>query len=351
MRTAVGSGPTRHATRTRARTPRRTSRRDRRAARARRSSARRAAAYSDLGGGVSRAPSRASRGRACRASAIDSCWTSITRVWASQSGNPRRLNGIGTKPHGNGTIARFIPIQRTNARTGLTFSPVADTNRTCIRRAPGVWPGRRPECDEVRGGPENVDAARDRHEEWLQIMRDRKDRGDQLGAKPRDDRHQVDEQEIHRPGDQACHQPDVRRVLLERGLERCVRSRATRAVLLIESARRALPGLDRPGGGRGDERFAPAGRRRCACVPSPGRSGDLGSAWGSPHSRAMRPRGSCDRDDPRLSQRVTLSGVWWLGDWSWVPILLTLRRDLRQLCAVATHQAISGALESAVTLA
>jgi hypothetical protein len=31
--------------------------------------------------------------------------------------------------------------------------------------------------------------------------------------------------------------------------------------------------------------------------------------------------------------------------------LLALRRDLRQLCAVATRQAISGALESAVTLA
>jgi len=31
--------------------------------------------------------------------------------------------------------------------------------------------------------------------------------------------------------------------------------------------------------------------------------------------------------------------------------LLTLRRDLWRLCAVMAHQAISGALESAVTLA
>ena len=66
-------------------------------------------AYGEAGG-VRRALSWASRDRSRRALAIDSCWTSITRVCASQSGNPRRLNGIGTKPHGNGTMARFIPM-------------------------------------------------------------------------------------------------------------------------------------------------------------------------------------------------------------------------------------------------
>jgi hypothetical protein len=35
---------------------------------------------------------------------------------------------------------------------------------------------------EVGGAPENVDDAGYRQEEWLQILRDRKDRGDQLGA-------------------------------------------------------------------------------------------------------------------------------------------------------------------------
>ena len=47
------------------------------------------------GGGGRRGVVRAWRCFSCRAAAIESCSVSITRVWASQSGNPRRLSGIG----------------------------------------------------------------------------------------------------------------------------------------------------------------------------------------------------------------------------------------------------------------
>ena len=220
----------------------------------------------EIAGGTPRLPSRALRSVARRAWASESCGSSTTTVRASQSGNPRRLNKIGANPANNGTMARFIPTQRTTARAGLSVSPVRRQQPNPHRPSAESLAGPRPEHHEVGPGPDDVDDRGDRFEDRGETRRNGKDRQHQLNAKPREDRDHVDDNRVQDPGSRARGNSNKALVLLgvrtEPARRRAARRRCSwRARARIR--RGAVGPAMRVAGGHGDHGDLAIAERFC----------------------------------------------------------------------------------------